>query len=108
MLKAPAGQAEQDVWPSALVVSPSGHVSQVAWPAAAAKAPLAHGVQVEASVAPSASDAVPAAHGLHPSPATSAYVPAGQAVQVVDPVPEAVPSRHATHCAGVAEKITSL
>lgn len=70
--------------------------------------PLAHGVQVEAEVAPVAVEEEPAGHSLQPSPATSAYWPAGHEVHDVDPAAEPVPAPHGRHCASAAENVAAL
>ena len=104
-----AGQAPHVVPPGAVVEVPRAHESQEDLPVSGWAVPVAQGVHVVDDVAPTTEEAVPAGQGLHPSPATSAYVPAGHWTHVVGlaaVVP--VPVAHAVHCARVAESVAAL
>ena len=102
------GQAEHELWPVDAVVVPMAHAVQEVCPVDGWCVPLAQGLHVEAEVAPVAVEDDPAGHCLHPWPATSAYVPAGQVVHDVEPGVEPVPVGQATHCASEAEYVAAL
>jgi hypothetical protein len=104
-----AGQAAQDVPPGAVVEVPRAQASHEALPASGWTVPAAHGAHVLGDAAPTAEETVPAGQGLQPSPATSAYVPAGHwAHDVGLPAVVPVPGPHAVHCARVAESVAAL
>ena len=95
--------------PGDAVEVPSEHASHEVIPDRACTVPFAQGAHTADEVAPTADDTVPAGQDLHPSPATSAYVPARHRAHEVEPaalVP--LPGAHCTHCAGVAENVAAL
>ena len=101
-----AGQATHVVPPGAVVEVPRAQALQEVLPVSGWAVPVAQGVHVVDDVAPTTEEAVPAEQGLHPSPVTSAYVPAGHWLHDVGfaaVVP--LPAVHAVHCASVAESV---
>ena len=81
------------------MLEPDGHGVHVVCPVVDENEPKGHGMHVAEDVAPTAVEAVPTGHVLHPKPAPRPYVPAWQFVQSIAPTLLDVPEGHSVeHC----------